>query len=277
LKKAKNESNNRQSSIFNHQSQPLLRGERVATDDVLIVGALPRELAWVRRAVEVAERRSLPECAIVRGRLEGRSVIVATTGDGERNAAKGIGAVLDTLSAAHVIVVGISGGLSLGLAAGQLLAAREVRDRAGVAAAPDLDLTNRIIRRAGATGATLYSSADILWTADSKAEVYATLGGRPVAAVDVETAVYARAAASRGIPYAALRVVLDPAEESLPLDFNTCRDSSGSVSPFRVATRALARRTIVPALWRLRGRVAECSRRLAAAVRQVLQSGDDAS
>ena len=73
----------------------------------------------------------------------------------------------------------------------------------------------------------------------------------------------AAVAASLGIPFVVVRAISDPAEESLPLDFNDCLDPAGSISRARVVARAARNPALIAPLWRLRGRARACSRRLA--------------
>jgi adenosylhomocysteine nucleosidase len=72
------------------------------------------------------------------------------------------------------------------------------------------------------------------------------------AAVDMESAALAAKAAEWGVPFHTIRAISDRAEEDMPLDFNSFRDTEGRFSRSRIALAAMARPfTRVPALLRL--------------------------
>jgi adenosylhomocysteine nucleosidase len=89
-------------------------------------------------------------------------------------------------------------------------------------------------------------------------------------AVDLESAAYARVAASFGVGYLVLRAISDTADEGLPFDLNLCRDDEGRLDRGKVARQALLHPTSMPELWRLRGRVARSAVRLADLVETLL-------
>jgi adenosylhomocysteine nucleosidase len=195
------------------------------------------------------------------------------TGDGADNAERGARALLSRLPVERVIILGAAGALSPGLVPGTVLAASTVIDLGRPAPPPDPAWLGSVLVRTKAVPATLVSGRDILCTPRAKAEAYAALPAGTVAAVDLETAAYARAAAERGIPYVALRAVSDAAEESLPVDFNALRDGSGAVDRRRVALKAAMSPSLVFPLWRLRGRISACAENLAIAVHALLAGG----
>jgi len=241
---------------------------------VAIVAALEREIRALRPALRADRRWKDGSIQAEEGSLGGVSAIVASTGDGARRAASGVRDVLDRFEAKCMVILGVAGGLSPHLEPGRMVAAREVIEETGKVPPPDPFYTHRLLRRTGATPAIFVCTRSILCTAREKSEAYARLPwGSAAAAADLETAAFARAAAERGIPYVALRAISDPAEESLPLDFNALRDSEGSVDARRVALAALARPWIVPSLWHLRARVSVCSENLARAAGAFLAGG----
>jgi len=160
-------------------------------------------------------------------------------------------------------VLGVAGGLTPGLARGTLVAARQVLAGDGgepPSHPPDERWLAQALR-GGAVAGTAISTARILAEPRAKqaalrtlpavdlaaasAELSASTGGAspaaiPVAIVDLESAAYARVAARLSMPYLVVRSVLDAAEETLPLDFETCRGASGGVSQAHVVLRALA-------------------------------------
>jgi len=252
----------------------LLRDEPMAGLPVLVVAALEEEIAALRRRMAVTRRETLGRCRASIGSLSGVPVVLATTGDGAENAAAGARALLDRFPASVLIAVGVAGGLTSFLAPGMVLASREVLEEGAAAAPPPDDRwLRRAVRDAGATPASLVTSRAILSTAAAKSAAGASFPSESAAAVDLESASFAREASRRGLPYLVLRAISDPAAESLPLDFDSFRDRSGAVDRRRVAMKALLRPALLRDLLRLRGRVALCSNNLALAVSALL-AGD---
>jgi adenosylhomocysteine nucleosidase len=240
---------------------------------VAILAAMDEELAGVRGHAWMGQRLRVERCRVTVGRLEGVPVIVASTGDGPENAGHGARALLGKFPVRGLITVGVSGGLSPALEPGRLLAARDILEDGRPAPPPDNAWLRRAVREAGALPATFVSSHTLLCTARSKQDAYAALPDGGVASVDLESAAFARAAADRGVPHLALRAIADPAEESLPLDFNTMRDATGAVDRRRVAWRAVRRPALVAPLWRLHRRVGLCAESLRRAVSVLLEGG----
>ena len=240
---------------------------------VAILAAMPEELAPLRAMTTEQERREVGGCEVILGRLDGRQVILACTGDGAANAARGAAAVLDRFPVSAVVIVGVAGGLSPALETGRLLAATVVMEDGVPGPPPDAAWRERAVRHAEALPATFISSRELLCTARSKAEAYARLPRGVAASVDLESATFARAAAERHVPYLALRAVIDAAGETLPLDFNAMRNAGGAIDRRRVALRAVTRPSLIAPLFRMRRRVGRCSGRLGLAVRAILAGG----
>jgi adenosylhomocysteine nucleosidase len=230
------------------------------------------------------------------GSLAGEQVALMATGDGAPAAAAGLAALLAALRPRRLLVVGVAGGLTPGLAAGTLVAARRVlagdggeaprRDPdaawlaralacgavAGVAVA-----TGAILGGPGAKQAALLRAMRAMRApratpaAAAAAAIHGDVGAVAAAATaDLESAAYARVAAAWPLPYLVVRAVLDPLEEELPLDFEACRGASGRVSNARVVLRALARPRRLADLWRLRARMEGAAARLGAFAEDLL-------
>jgi nucleoside phosphorylase len=322
-----------------------------------IVCALPGEMAAVLAA---AGSPFFGGDGWRRGRLGGEDVALAVTGDGAAAAASRLERLLESAVEARrprrLLVLGVAGGLTPGLAAGTLVAARRVVDERGGAAPSDPDAEwLEAALACGATAGIAVTAARIVGDAVAKAALYAAAVpaaaagleaaaeageasepraaratraegeaamapdtaatanaatanaaaaaagaaqglagvaapgtaascgtapaiagaagkpmGSPVATVDLETLAYARVAAAYGLPYLAVRAVLDAVDETLPLDFEACRAADGRVSNARVALTALAHPGSFASLWRLRARVKDASARLAALAGRLL-------
>lgn len=112
-----------------------------------------------------------------------------------------------------VVSFGIAGGLEPGLAPGSVLLARGIHDgetRTPTSAAWTARLAEAL---PGARPVDLAGVDAAVVGAGDKAALFARTGA---AAVDMESHVAARLAALHGLPFAALRVVADPAQRTLP-------------------------------------------------------------
>lgn len=138
-------------------------------------------------------------------------VTVAGGGDAERLTLRVRTAL--RRGARAVLSFGIAGGLEPGLAPGTVLIARAIHD--GASRVPtDAEWSARLATLLPDARAAEFVGVDaaVAGTAD-KAKLHRRTGA---AAVDMESHVAARLAAGHGVPFAALRVVADPAERTLP-------------------------------------------------------------
>jgi nucleoside phosphorylase len=191
-------------------------------------------------------------------------VVVARTGEGQLRAARGVAALLDAVRVSRLLVLGVSGSLDPALRPGALIVGRGALRPDADVPAPDPEWLDAVLRRKGATPTTLVTTPRILCTPDEKSAAREKLWIAGPAAVDLETAAYAEAAASRGLPWLALRAISDGVDESLPLDFNRFRDEDGCIRRERVIAHALRHPSSVSGLRRMRRRVAGGARELAA-------------
>lgn len=235
-----------------------------------IVAAMPEELAPLQRRLVNPRPVSAGAARIVRGRLGAQEVALAATGDGEARARAGVEAVLGALRVDVLIAVGVAGGISAGLEAGDLVWAEQVR-RAGRAALWPSSALARI-----ATGALANVRMGVVVTLDeiadsceAKQRVRAAHADAPCAVVDLESAHYAAAAEAHRVPWVVLRAVSDTAGEALPEFLNRCRDSLGSLRRASVVRSMLTEPRALVALMRLHSRVRLCAERLAAAVERL--------
>jgi adenosylhomocysteine nucleosidase len=155
---------------------------------------------------------------------------------------------------------------------GEILVGNPVRDASATVGAPDASWVERALRSDGAARrATLVTVDKLLWSAEGKASLWSTCSPAQPAAVDLESAAWARVAAERGIPYLILRSVLDRAEEDLPEFLARCQAPDGGLSRAKVVRHALLRPGLVPGLITLRARTRSGAERLAAFVEGLLR------
>ena len=171
---------------------------------ILVLVALREELHSVARALGVSARG-----AVVRGRVSGSDVVAVAIGMG----ADGRRAISD-----HrpwlVMACGFSGGLDPSLVAGDLVIATGVRSPGrNTLLAPEPPRKTAVVALDGLRHfeGELVSAASVV-TADEKR----SLAGSRALAVDMETYSIAQAATEAGVPWLALRAIVDPLESSLP-------------------------------------------------------------
>lgn len=237
---------------------------------ILVVAALGREIMALTRLLARSRRESIGHLRLPRGELSGRDVMALVTGDGAMAAERGLSFVLERRRVAAVLGMGIAGGLSPDLTAGDLVLAGRVEDSAGTAFEPPRwrwsDRATEVVRRRG----SVLSADEIAGPAHEKRRLWQRLGSPVNAVVDLESATWARLAAASGLPWLILRAVSDTAEEDLPLDFNRFRGADGRVRGSKVFAHALAHPSLMKPLRELFSRVGPCGERLAAGVREIL-------
>lgn len=198
---------------------------------------------------------------IHRGDLDGRPVVAAVTGIGTDLAAAATERVLDAVSPAHVVVVGIAGAVDGLTPIGTVVRPERVVDGAtGAELRPD------------PLGATPPSG--VLWTSDVLVTDDATLAelrDRGVVALDMETAAIGRVCERHGVPWSVVRAISDRATDgSVDEEVLGLSNPDGTPDARAVARYVAAHPAKVPTLARLaRGSRRAC----AAAVRAALEDG----
>lgn len=238
--------------------------------------ALAWESAAVRAQLRHAERGGRGVwCA----RAGHRAVKVFTCGVGPRRAREVLTQVATTPFAA-IVSAGCAGALVPHLATGQLVLASEVSmwSEAGagqlVRFPADTSLLPQV--RLAAARAAVPVAEGGLFTSDtalcSPEEKIRRGEATAAIAVDMESGIYAAFARARGLPFLALRVILDPAEMALPA-VTDLLTPEGGVRPWRAAAYVVTHCRHLPVLLslkRARAVVAQALSRLCAALFPVL-------
>jgi nucleoside phosphorylase len=239
--------------------------------DIAIFAAL----GWERRAVTAGLEavRVRVRARVWSGRAGALSCVVVQTGVGPGRAAAAAAAV----DADAFLACGCAGALAPDLGGGDVVLADAV-----IA----LDASGRVERRvAGATPPSLARAAAgegiRLRTGPiaSSPTVLATAAAKRVAAesgalaVDMESAAVAAEAERRGLPFAALRVVLDVADQALPLADALVDGASGEVRLGRAVVALAPRPWLWPPMARLARHTRLADRRLRAIVAAALRDG----
>lgn len=182
------------------------RAQPAPPGPVLLVVALPIELRGVARVIDGKVRG-----AIAHGSLGGAPALARAIGMG--------GGVAHAIAAERprlVISCGLAGALDGALAPGSVVLASAVRDENGEAVAARTQVV-RLARQALAdygpvNEGEIVSATAVAATRDEKL----ALAGTGRLAVDLESWSAARAAERAGLPWLALRVVVDPLDAELP-------------------------------------------------------------
>jgi adenosylhomocysteine nucleosidase len=180
-------------------------GEWVEPGRILVLVAIEQELRSVARVLRGARRGSE-----LRGRLAGSEVVALAIGMGG-DARRPIADERPGL----VVSFGFAGALDDGLSAGDLVLATAVRSaQGGVVPVPE---PARAAAAAALRGLRVVEGEVVCATAVAgSSEEKRALATDGALAVDMESYPVARAAADAGIPWLALRAIVDPLETSLP-------------------------------------------------------------
>lgn len=146
-----------------------------------------------------------------------------------------------------VLSFGIAGGLEPRLASGTLVVADQVGSESGfwqVDAAWSDALANATKARRG----LVWANDRILGSVPEKSSLHDRTGA---VAVDMESGIAARFAAERGVPFAALRAIADPAEHALVPSAAVGLNPDGSAAPQRVIAALLQRPGDLPGVVRI--------------------------
>lgn len=161
-----------------------------------------------------------------------------------------------TRTASALISLGLAGGLAPALRPGDVIVPEAVLTGGRVLHGdPALGQT-----LGGMTAHRILGAASVVADALSKQRLHRETGA---AAVDLESGAVATLATQRGLPFAALRVICDPAERALPPAALVALNRRGAIGIVRVLGSVLARPDQLPELLALTRDVARARRALA--------------
>jgi adenosylhomocysteine nucleosidase len=229
--------------------------------DVAIVTAIPEEFEAIAKVVSNGQRLRAGKGArgiFLRGRISGASVLLGMTGDGAVRAERGLSFLLREFPVSFLVGAGAAGALVPSLRAGDIVVSGRLVDESGDGPLPDASLVARAVTL-GAKPATFIKVDRPFTSLKEKNIVNLRFGieDSALAVADMESAAWARAAASRGVPFLILRAVSDTFEEELPGFLSSCLTPDGSVDRAAVARKLITHPAALPVLLRARERVRE--------------------
>ncbi len=178
------------------------------------------------------------------------------TGMGRRNATHAIQTVLAAERPALVLTTGFAGGLRAGLLSGTV-----------VFSANELPELEKKLLAAGAQPVEFHCAEQVATTAAQKLALRAQTGAD---AVEMESQAIRTICREQGIPSATVRVILDPAHENLPLDFNELMTEDQTLDGRKLAWTLIKSPASIAALLRLQKQSAAAANQLAKILTQVL-------
>src|SRR6188768_3993715 len=166
-------------------------------------------------------------------------IVVCSSSD--PNQLRALLATLDSTTFRGVISFGVAGGLDPSLRSGDVVVATEVlagdtRFLAGLALNEEM-IARATLRRRRVVRGGLAGVEQVIAAAACKAALHLETGA---AAVDMESHIAAAYAAETGLPFAALRVISDPASRALPALAKSAIKPNGDID-LRKVLRGLAR------------------------------------
>lgn len=223
-------------------------------------------LASEARHLGPATRRHEPVTVLADGTL------LAVSGMGRSAAAQGARALIDA-GVSALVSWGMAGGLDPALAPGTIFLPEEVvsrdgmsvttaavwRERLGTAIA-QRDAQQQPVRTQG----RLLTSVKAVATTADKATLFQETRA---AAVDMESLAVAEAARARQLPFIAVRVIVDSAQDALPRAVSAAADEEGHLKVWRLLAALARTPTDLAALMRLAQRYRAANRSLAAVAR----------
>jgi adenosylhomocysteine nucleosidase len=191
------------------------------------------------------------------------STLVITTGMGSSAATTGARALVDA-GARALVSFGMAGGLDPSLQAGEILLPAEVLTADGRIYRCEARWRERLGATIAARSGRLLTSAKSVGSVEEKAALFGSTGA---VAVDMESAAIAEVAEQQGVPFLAVRVVVDSAADVLPRAVTSAADSEGHLHIWRlIGALALAPNELAP-LIRLAQRYRAANRSLATVAR----------
>lgn len=228
---------------------------------ILYVASEAAELEPMAKLLTGVRKLKWPLAYAYEGVWEGRRLLLAANGPGPKLAARAVEVAIRAIASADlsssaleaVVSTGFCGALDPALRESQIVLATQVLDWANKERYDCVQIAD------GATAIPgLVVSQDRI--AIDKEEKRCLRDGSGAAAVEMEAAGVAARVKRAGLPFCCIKVILDRADESFVIDWNTMRNSEGRIARGKIVMRAIARPNLLPGLFRLKRRSEEAAR-----------------
>ena len=174
---------------------------------------------------------------------------------GEGNAANALRVALADQKPALVLTCGFAGGLKPELREGQVIFSTEEAE------------LQKALSAEGAQPARFYCANRVAATAEEKRSLRQVTGAD---AVEMESAVICGFCKGHGVPSAIVRVVLDEAQQDLPLDFNRVMTGKQEMDYTMLALALVRKPGLIPALLRFQKQARSAAEVLADCLTRVI-------
>ena len=204
-----------------------------------LMGAMEDEVRLIREDLDEVVELDGP-CELLRGRLDGTPVVLATCGIGKVNAALAASAMVQA-GATSIVFTGVAGAVAPGLGIGDVVVGDKFRQHDADDTAfgnpigiipgepafwePDPDLSTKVLgalralegpRGHHVVAGTIVSGDQFIAQAEKVAWLRTTFDA---SAVEMEGAALAQAASHLGVPFAVVRILSDSADGDATSDF----------------------------------------------------------
>jgi nucleoside phosphorylase len=190
---------------------------------VVVAGAFPLELKHIRALGKFGKVKK-GDISLELGVIRGMDVALVVSGAGDARAYSAAREAIRQLSPRAYVSVGLSGGLAMGLAPGEVVLGESTGFQDGTRYRADEAIIGRLSAEHSIKCGPLLVSETVITTAAAKIEAARASG---CIAVDMESCGAARAAEEAGVPFLAIRAVSDTVDEDLPVDFNRFMKGGG--------------------------------------------------
>ena len=240
---------------------------------LLVVSALPREIAPLARRLLGARLRGMAGLAAWQATLSARTVVLVATGCGPGPTMAALGTLIPELKPACIVSTGVCGALVPGPRTGHLLFVDSARREGDSAPRP---ASRELVGPAAAALseaaiplhlASMFSAPRVVCSPGDKARLAKETD---TTGIDMESAWVAEAADQAGVPWLGVRAVLDEADRPPAMDYGRFIQADGTVSTMGVLLHALVRPWLWAALSADGARMKEASASLARALTRLL-------
>lgn len=245
------------------------------TQPILVVSALPQELEPLARRLMAARMRSTVGLAAWQATLSARTVVLVATGCGSGPTTTALSRLIAELRPACVVATGICGALVPGPRTGHLVLAEAVR-REGETT--PREATARLLAPAASAlsesavpvhRGLMVSGHRVVCSAGEKGRLAAETGG---VAVDMESGWVAEEADRAGVPWLAVRAVMDEVDRPPAMDYGQFVRTDGRVGTLGIVLHALVRPWLWSALSEDGARTKEATASLSRALTRLLSA-----